>query len=149
MTFEDRAYRRLDNLLTGLEDNILGLDDREVTSESTQLFGRIQGVRAVIDDNLEFRISTKDASLKNEVRRTRGRADKVRYEFPIMAVPNSMDDKRKLLEQLVAGRAGIPGQMRMAFSAPKTLSDSEVDSMMERLVRLGILGREGTIDDDT
>ena len=37
----------------------------------------------------------------------------------------------------------------MAFSAPKTLSDSEVDSMMARLVRLGILRREGTIDDDT
>ena len=81
MTFEDRAYRRLDNLLSGLEDNILGLDDREVTSESTQLFGSIQGVRAVIDDNLAFRISTKDASFKNEVRRAPGRADEFRYEF--------------------------------------------------------------------
>ena len=65
-----------------------------------------------------------------------------------MPVPGSFSEKRKLLAELFAHRPGIPGQLRMAFSARKALSDSEVEAIVERLIHLGILRRDNTADDD-
>ena len=66
-----------------------------------------------------------------------------------MPVPGSFSEKRKLLAELFAHRPSIPGQLRMAFSAHKPLSDSEVEAMVERLIRLGILRHDNTRDDNT
>ena len=63
-------------------------------------------------------------------------------------VPGSFSEKRNLLAELFANSPGMPGQLRMAFSAPRTLSDTEVDAMVERLIRLGVLRRDSTGDDD-
>ena len=52
-----RSYRDLDNLLTGLEQDILDLDDRELNTETELLFGRVQVVRDVIEDGLQSRVS--------------------------------------------------------------------------------------------
>ena len=65
-----------------------------------------------------------------------------------MPVPASFSEKRKLLAELFAHSPGIPGQLRMAFSAPRTLSDSEVEAMVQRLVRLRILHRDNPGDDN-
>ena len=112
------AYIRLHQLLSGLEDNILRLDDREVLSESNQLFGNEQHIRALLV-----------ASLPRQV-------------------PSSLSCKRQLLEQLISHTSAIPADLRLAFSAPEKLSESDVEVMIDRLVRLGVLQSEDAKKDD-
>ncbi len=144
-----RSYRDLDNLLTGLEQDILDLDDRELTTETELLFGCVQVVRDVIEDGLQSRVSVDQPFSDRRATQSPARPETVPYGTPALPVPNGFREKRKLLAELFAHRPGIPGQLRAAFSAPKQLSNSEVEAMVERLVRLGILRRDNTPDDDT
>ena len=148
MSIEKPAYRRLDKLLSGLEQNILRLDDREVISESKQLFGSGRHVREILDANLQYPIPVKETLPNQGVARVHGRPKAIAHKIPVMQVPSSLSGKRQLLEQLVASTSGISGEIRMAFSAPQSLSDSEVEVMVERLVRLGVLRRKQTNKDD-
>ena len=149
MTNEKRSYRGLDNLLAGLEQDILDLDDRELDAETDLFFGRVRGARDVIANGLRSRVSVDQPSSDHGAARAHGRPETVPYDAPAMPVPGSFSEKRKLLAELFAHRPGIPGQLRMAFSARKALSNSEVEAMVERLIRLGILRRDNTTDDDT
>ena len=148
MSVEEPGYRRLDKLLSGLEETILRLDDREVISESNQLFGSGQNVRAILDANLQFPTSIKGTPPNQGLDRVHGRPQAIPRETPLMQVPSSLSGKRKLLEQLASQTSGIPREIRMAFSAPPSLSDSDVEVMVARLVRLGILRRKNTNKED-
>ena len=139
MTSEKRSYRDLDNLLTGLEQDILDLDDRQLEARADRFFGSVRSVRDVIATGLRSRVSVDRPSTDRGAARAHRRPATPPREAPAMLVPGSFSEKRKLLAELFAHSPGIPGQLRMAFSAPRTLSDSEVEAMVERLVRLGIL----------
>ena len=148
MTSEKRSYRDLDNLLTGLEQDILDLDDRQLEARADRFFGSVRSVRDVIATGLRSRVSVDRPSTDRGAARAHRRPATPPREAPAMLVPGSFSEKRKLLAELFAHSPGIPGQLRMAFSAPRTLSDSEVEAMVERLVRLGILRRDNTGYDD-
>ena len=147
MTNEIRSYRNLDNLLAGLEQDILDQDDQELDAETARFFGSIRSGRDVIANALRSRVSVDQPSTNRGAARAHGRPETVPYEDPAMSVPGSFSEKRKLLAELFAHRSSIPGQLRMAFSAREALSDSEVEALVERLIRFGILRRDNTKDD--
>ena len=148
MTSEKPSYRDLDNLLTGLEQDILHLDDQQLEAHADQFFGSVRSIRDVIATGLQSRVSVDRPSTDHGAVRARRRPATPPREASAMQVPGSISEKRKLLAELFAHSPGIPGQLRMAFSASKTLPDSEVEAMIERLVRLGILGRDNTGNND-
>ena len=149
MTSEERSYRDLDNLLAGLEQDILDLDDGQMEARTDRFFGNVRSVREVIAAGLRSRVSVDRASTDHGAARARRRPVTPPHEAPAMPVPGSFSEKRKLLAELFADSPGIPGQLRMAFSAPRTLSDSEVDAMVEMIDQARrILRRDGTGDDD-
>ena len=148
MTDEKWSYRDLDNLLAGLEQDILDLDDRKLETRTERFFGSARSVRDVVATGLRSRAAVDGPSTDHGVARTRRRPHTVPDEAPAIPVPGSFSEKRNLLAELFANSPGIPGQLRMAFSAPRTLSDTEVDAMVERLIRLGVLRRDSTGDDD-
>lgn len=148
MTSEKRSYRSLDNLLAGLEQDILDLDDRDLDAGTDRFFGSVRSARNVIADGLRSHVAVDRPSTDRGAAPALRRPETPPHEAPAMPVPASFSEKRKLLAELLARRPGIPGQLRMAFSAPTPPSDSEVDAMMERLVRLGILRRDNPGDGD-
>ena len=148
MTNENRSYRGLDNLLAGLEQGILDLNDRELDADTDRFFGRVRSVRDVIATGLRSHVSVDRPSTDRGAASPHRRPEKVPHEAPAMPVPDSFSEKRQLLADLFTHRPSIPGQLQMAFSARKALSDSEVDAVVERLVRLGLLRRDNTADDD-
>ena len=148
MTSEKRSYRGLDNLLAGLEQDILDLDDRDLDTGTDRVFSSGRSARDVIADGLRSRVSVDRPSTDRGAARTGRRQETPPRGAPAMLVPGSFSEKRRLLAELLAQRPGIPGQLRTAFSAPTPPSDSEVDAMVERLVRLGILRRDNPGDGD-
>ncbi|MCY4560110.1 MAG: hypothetical protein OXF79_27860 [Chloroflexi bacterium] len=148
MTSRKRSYRNLDNLLAGLEQDILELDDRELDADTGRFFGSGRSARDVIAAGLRSRVSVDRPPKDRGAARAHRRPETPPREAPAVPVPASFSEKRKLLAELLAQRPGIPGQLRMAFSAPRALSDSDVDAMVEKLVRLGILRRDHAEDDD-
>lgn len=143
-----RGYRGLDNLLSGLEQDILELDRRGLDAETGLFFGRVQGVQDIIESSLRFQFSDDQPYSERWGPLTHTQPETTSYDTPGLPVPSSFREKRKLLAELFAHRPGIPGQLRAAFSASKKLSDSEIDAVVQRLVRLGILCRDNTSDDD-
>ena len=149
MRNEKHTYQYLDNLLSGLEEGILDLDDQQIDVESIQFFGSIRDVRDVIATSLqpfEF-IDVLDEDHITD--RTHGQSKRSQSKIPAIPVPNSLNERKRLLAQLLRHRSSIPSELRMAFSARKALSDSETEEMVERLIRLGILCREHANDDDS
>ena len=148
MTSETPSYRDLDNLLTGLEQDILHLDDQQLEARADQFFGSVRSIREVIATGLQSRVSVDRPSTAHSAARARRRPATPPRDTSALQVPGSISEKRKLLAELFARSPGIPGQLQMAFSAAKTLSDSEIEAMIARLVRLGILRRDSTGNDD-
>ena len=148
MTSKKWSYRDLDNLLAGLEQDILDLDDRQMETRTERFFGSIRSVRDVVATGLLSLAAVDRPSTEHGAARARRRPETVPNEVPSIPVPGSFSEKRNLLAELFANSPGIPGKLRMAFSAPRTLSDTEVDAMVERLIRLGVFRRDGTGDDN-
>ena len=148
MTSEKPSYRDLDNLLTGLELDILHLDDQHLEARADPFFGSVRSIRDVIATGLQSHVSVDRPSTAHGAARARRRPATPPRDTSAMLVPGSISEKRKLLAELFANSPGIPGQLRMAFSASTTLPDSEVEAMIERLVRLGILRRDSTDNND-
>ncbi len=141
-----QGYRHLDNLLTGLEEEILRLGERELVSENTESVARIGEVREAIDASLQSHGFTTDMFRTPGISKVDERPRWARSELSALVVPSGLGEQRKLLESLAAQRSGIPRQIRMAFSSHRRPSDSEVEAMVERLIRLGILSTKDTMD---
>lgn len=142
-----KEQHHLDALLSGLENEILKLDDSEILTEEANSFAHIEDIRALVNSNIRTFLSMDDSSS------TSSAADvsledfeKRQSESASRVVPNDPKERRKLLEILVASRINLPQQVRMAFSANNKPTEPEVDAMIVRLIRLGILKNDDTDD---
>ncbi len=130
---------RLDALLSGLEDEILKLDDPEILSEDEDSFADIEHVRALIRSRISASSSSNHSQPDTDTGGASSRHWRRSSEAVPIAGPEKGADRRRLLEMLIANRANLPKPLRTAFSAAEKPTESEVDSMVEQLVRLGIL----------
>ena len=142
MKDERHAYICLDNLLAGLEEGILALDDKELNVNSMQLFGNVGDVQATIATGMRVGMLAKGLPDNHEVGIAFRGKNGSKQIVPSIKAPSSFADKRELLAAVLAEQTSVPGEMRLAFGARSPLSDSEVDSMVERLIHLGLLRRE-------
>ena len=132
----------LDNLLLGIEKEILKLSDCTILSEDVDLLAHVEDIRAQINSIIHAHPSF-DNSLSSPF--IEGSSRNTRSESPPV-VPRAAADRRKLLESLIANRLNMPQQVRAAFSARKRPTESDVDEMVNQLVRLGILNTTDTSD---
>ena len=139
-----RGYHHLDNLLACLEEEILKIDEEDLASESSGSTVDIRWLREVITAQVQSLGVTGQGSATPGGVEDDERLGNVQFDrAPV--IPSDLSEQRKLLEILVAGQDRLPGQIRMAFSSRRKPSDTEVEEMVESLIRLGILSAR---DDD-
>ena len=137
-----KNLNHLDAFLLGIEEEILKLSDCTILSEDVDLFAHVEDIRVQINSIIHAHPSF-DNSLPPPV--IEGSSLNTRSES-VPVVPREAADRRKLLESLIANRLNMPQQVRVAFSARKGPTESEVDEMVDQLVRLGILNTTDTSD---
>ena len=130
---------RLNVLLSGLEDEILKLDDPAILSEDEDSFADIEHVRTLIRSRIDASSSSDHPQPDTDTGGASSRHERRCSEAVPIAVPEEGAERRRLLEMLIATRPNLPKPLRIAFSAGEKPTESEVDSMVEKLVRLGIL----------
>ena len=130
---------RLDALLSGLEDEVLRLDDPAILSEDEDLFADIEHVRALIRSRIDASSSFNHLQPDTDTGGVSSRHWRRCSEAVPIPVPKEGTERLRLLETLVANRPNLPKPVRIAFSAGEKPTESEVDSMVEQLIRLGIL----------
>ena len=136
--------RRLDALLSGLEDEVLRLDDSAILSEDEDSFAGIAQVRALIRSRIDVYASINHLQPDTDMR---GVSSRHRRSAAVpIAVPEEAAERRKLLQKLVANRIDLPQQVLIAFSGGEEPPESEVDATVAELVRLGILKNTGKGD---
>ncbi|MCY4383129.1 MAG: hypothetical protein OXE44_08275 [Nitrospinae bacterium] len=133
---------QLDSLLLGLENEILKLDDAEILSEEANLFAHIEDIRALVNSNVRVYLDIEDSS--STLPTEDMSSDFEQKQLESLVVPNNPKERRKLLETLVSSQTNMPLQFRMAFSAKNEPTEPEVDAMIARLIRLGILKNDDT-----
>ena len=131
--------RRLDALLSRLEDEILRLDDSAILSEDEDSLVSIEHVRALIRSRIDACASINHSQPYTGMGGMSSRHRRRRSEAVPIAVPEEAAERRRLLKTLVAKRIDLPKQVRIAFSASEEPLESEVDASVAQLVRLGIL----------
>ena len=149
MSNEKRNYRHLDSLLSGLEDGILSLTDLEVETECSWYSENVRDVRRVIDACLRSHNSGLASLRDHGDDQVIKRPKESWADIPVTLASNSYSDKRKFLAHLLAHQSGVPKELRMAFSGQRAPTDIEVEALVERLVRLGVLRHEDSMDDNT
>ena len=95
MTREMRSYRDLDNLLAGLEQDILDLDNRQLETRTERFFGSVQSVRDVVATGLRSRAAVDGPFTEHGAARARQRSETVPDEAPAVPVPGSIREKTK------------------------------------------------------
>ena len=149
MSNEKCNYRHLDSLLSGLEDEILSFTDLEVETECSWYSGNVGDVRRVIAACLRSHDSGL-VSLRDHGDNQITKQPKESWaDTPTTLASSSYSDKRKFLAHLLVHQSGVPKELRMAFSGQRVPTDIEVEALVERLVRLGILRHEDSTDDNT
>ena len=128
---------RLDALLSGLEDEVLRLDDSAILSEDEDSFTEIEEVRRLIRSRIDMYASINHLQPDTDMRGVWSKHR--RSEAVPIAVPEEAAERRKLLQRLVANRIDLPQQVLIAFSGGEEPPESEVDATVAELVRLGIL----------
>ncbi len=141
-----KEQHHLDALLSGLENEILKLDDFEILSEDANLFSHIEDIRALVNSNIHTFLSMDDSSSTSPAGDVSLDFEKGQSESASRVVPDDPKERKKLLEVLVASRVSLPQQVRMAFSAKQEPTKSEVDALIARLIRIGILKNRDTDD---
>lgn len=137
-----KFLNHLDAFLLGIEKEVLNLSDCTILSEDVDLLAHVEDIRAQINSIIHAHPSF-DNSLPPPF--VEGSSRNTRSESPPV-VPREAADRRKLLESLIANRLKMPQQVRAAFSARKRPTESDVDEMVDQLVRLGILNTTDTSD---
>jgi hypothetical protein len=113
------AYRELDDLLSGLEQNILSARDRDIlSSKNADLIART--VRNIVNDRVGAK-STRETA----------------------ALPDNAVERRRLLEVIAGARSGVPADVRIAYKGGLKISDQEVSELLNELVRRGYFKRSG------
>ena len=139
-------WRRLDALLSGLEDDVLGMDDLAILSENEDPAGGFRHVRALIQSQIDASASIDRSQPETDLGRVSSGHQSRRLETSAIAIPEEESELRRLLETLVVNQPNLPRQVRMAFSAGGKPTGSEVNAMVAQLVRLGILKHVGKDD---
>ena len=129
----------LDSLLSGIEDEVLRIDDLALLSEDESMFASVEDVRALIQFRIDECVSIKHSESDTDMGRISSKLKNRDSEaFPI-SVPKGAVERRQLLEMIIASQSNLPRQVGMAFSASEKPSESAMDDMVAQLVRLGIL----------
>ena len=117
---EKHYLQRWDRLVTALENEVSRMSDDDILSlpASTQ---RAQSFRTIIDSALK-----KAGSTGIE----RGDAPHI---------PNEASARRELLRSMLSRRAVAPHSASASFSSADEMSDGEVEEMLLKLLRKGIL----------
>lgn len=144
MTSGRDAQHRLDTLLSGLEDEFLNMADLEILSEDEDEFDDIKLVRAMIQSKIEAYVSNDHQQSETNLERVSSKRQNKQRKIVPMTVPEKADERRRLLEMIVASQPNLPRQVQVAFSANENPTDSEIDDMVTELIRYGILNRTDT-----
>lgn len=121
------AWLRLDLMLRGIEEGVITATDREVLAGADSTASARQ-VRSIIEKRLAA--GRRPSRVRMAVKEVAGHSG--------TRIPSSIQEKRRLLQMVVATRPGVPTEMRVAFSGSQEPSDGDVDRMLRRLIRLGI-----------
>ena len=132
-------WRRLDALLSGLEEDVLRLDDLTILSEDKDSAIGVEHVRALIQSQIDASAGTDQPQPAMSLGRVSSGDRPRRSETTSIAIPEEEAELRRLLETLVANQPNLLKQVRIAFSAGGKPTNSEVNAMVAQLVRLGIL----------
>ena len=143
MSARRNEWRRLDALLSGLEDDVLRLDDLTILSEDEASAAGVEHVRALIQFQTGAYASTDQSQSEIDLGRVSSEHRSGRSETTAIAIPEEEGELRRLLETLVANQPNLSKQVRIAFSAGGRPTGSEVNAMVAQLVRLGILKPSG------
>ena len=140
----DDQQHRLDALLTGIENELFRLDDLAILSDDADAFADIEHVRALVQSRTGAHASIKRPQPEADMERLSSSRQRRQRAVVPMPVPEEIDERRRLLESLVASQPNIPRHVRVAFSANEKPTDTAVDDMVTELVRLGVLKRTDT-----
>ena len=132
---------RLDALLSGLEDEFISLDDLEILSEDEDEFADIEHVRALIQSQIDACASINHPQPETNLGRVSSKSQSRQWKVVPMTVPEKADERRRLLEMIVANQPDLPRHVQVAFSANEEPNDSVIDDMVAELIRYGILKR--------
>ena len=146
MSARRNEWRRLDALLSGLEDDVLRLDDLTILSEDEGSAADVEHVRALIQFQTGAYAGTDHLQPAMNLGRVSSGEGTERPETTSIAMPEEEGELRRLLETLVANQPNLPKQVRIAFSAGGRPTGSEVNAIVAQLVRLGILKPSGKDD---
>ena len=135
---------RLDALLSGLEEEFLNMDDLEILSEDEDEFADIEHVRVLIQSQIDACVSINHPQPETNLGRVSSKSQSRQWKVVPMTVPEKADERRRLLEMIVASQPNLPRQVRVAFSADEKPTDSAIDDMVTELIRYGLLNRTDT-----
>lgn len=138
MISRDDKQRRLDSLLSGIEDELFRIDDHTVLSEDEDMFADIEHVRALIQSQIGAHLSNNLPHSESNLEKLSSKSQSKRLEFVPMTIPEEADGRRRLLEAIIANQPNVLRQAQVAFSANEKPTDSDVDDMVTELIRLGI-----------
>jgi hypothetical protein len=108
------SRKKLDRLMTTLEDGLLRASDKELLA----LPGASESAR-----RMQRLISSKSSTIEESI---------------AVPIPQDSDSQRNLLA-LVMRSQNVPSELRMAFKDGRKISDDEVSLMLRKLMRAGVL----------
>lgn len=108
-------FKRLDRVLSSLEDGVLGAKDADLLS-GKKAMEAARAVRSVIKTRLA-----------------------IHEEKLPTPIPSNAPDRRLLLDLLARNTSPVPREVRMAYGTGKKLSNQEVSALLRKLVLRGML----------
>ena len=130
MTRDNTSPQRLDSLLSGLEDEVLTLDDRELLAAEDVGSVGFGVLRSLIESQIPSHLGSRALDPSSGERRS---SSSEASPEPVSGSP----DPRRLLEMLIASRRSVPSQVRLAFTADREPTDQEVEHLLAELIRSG------------
>lgn len=121
MAYKNNQRSRLQLLAGGLEEIVLKSTDKELLGHRSS--GETRDIRRLIAS------AARDYSAES-----RGRTS----EKPALSDFGSEDEKLAFLKWAMKSGVGVPQQLRAAFASKNPLSDSEINAMVNQLIRLGV-----------
>jgi hypothetical protein len=111
------AYKRLNNVLSGVEDSVLTATDRDILSAASA-----STIQSKVRDIVDAQLAAHDAEAA-------------------AAIPHDAADRRRLFELIARTRSDLPTGIRMAYGAGRKISDREVSILLGKLLRFGFFSK--------